>query len=97
MLLSRNFGASKIPMRHDPHLLNYVLLLRFGKCTELEAPKPILNFQSIAKLIKKPVTTVIELVKAGLHASKFGLSEDKTCRSKLSQHHIGYLVSTTTL
>jgi hypothetical protein len=56
-----------------------------------------MNYTSIAKLIRKPVTTVIQLVKAALGASMHGFSEDKLSRSKFSQHHIGYLVSSSTL
>jgi len=56
-----------------------------------------MNYQSIAKLIRKPVSTVIDLVKAGLHAAKYGLPSEAQRRSKLSQHHIGYLVSPSTL
>ena len=84
-------------MRHDPQLLTYVLLLRFGTIPCSEPPQPLLNYTSIAKLIRKPVTTVIELVKTALGASMHSFSEDKLSRSKFSQHHIGYLVSSFTL
>jgi hypothetical protein len=56
-----------------------------------------MNYASIARLIRKPVTTVIEFVKAAICASMQGFSEGQVSRSKLSQHHIGYLVSTSTL
>ena len=55
-------------MRHDPQVLTYVLLLRFGEIPSSDAPYPVMNYASIAKLIRKPVTTVIELVKAALCA-----------------------------
>ena len=84
-------------MRHDPLLLTYVLLLRYGKVPGSEAPQPVMNYTSIAKLIRKPVTTVIELVKAALGASMHGFPENQISRSKFSQHHIGYLVSSSTL
>ncbi len=71
-------------MRHDPQLLTYVLLLRFGKIPCSEPRHPLMNYASIAKVIKKPVTTVIELVKAALGASMHGYSEDKPSRSKFS-------------
>jgi hypothetical protein len=47
-------------------LLTYVLLLRFGTIPCSELPQPLLNYTSIAKIIRKPVTTVIELLKAAL-------------------------------
>ena len=84
-------------MRHDPLLLTYVLLLRYGKVPGSEAPQPVMNYTSIAKLMRKPVTTVIELVKAALGASMHGFPENQISRSKFSQHHIGYLVSSSTL
>ena len=93
----RRFAASSPAMRHDPQLLTYVLLLRFGKVPCSEAPQPLMNYTSIAKLLRKPVTTVIQLVKAALGASMHGFSEDKLSRSKFSQLHIGYLVSSSTL
>jgi hypothetical protein len=71
-------------MRHDPQLLTYVLLLRFGRVPSSDAPQPLMNYTSIAKLIKKPVTAVIELVKTALGASMHGYTEDKLSRSKFS-------------
>ena len=55
-------------MRHAPQLLTYVLLLRYGEIPSSDAPQPVMNYTSIAKLIRKPVTTVIDLVKAALCA-----------------------------
>ena len=58
-------------MRYDPQLLSYLHLLRFGTNKSLDHSKPILNYLSIAKMIKLPVTTVIELVKAAIDASRY--------------------------
>ncbi len=66
MLKLRRLSASKCAMKYDPHLINYVLLLRFGTCSDIETAKPVMNYASISKLIKVPVTTVIELVKTGI-------------------------------
>jgi len=63
-------------MRHDTQLLTYVLLLRFGKVPDSEAPQPVMNYTSIAKIIRKPISTVIELVKTALGASIHGFSEE---------------------
>ena len=59
------------PSRYDPQLLSYVVLLRFGTAVNPDFTKPILNYQSIAKLIKKPVTTVIEIVKYAIRAYNY--------------------------
>ena len=56
-----------------------------------------MNYSSIAKLIRLPVNTVIELVKTALGASMHGFSEEMFSRSKFKPHHIGYLVSSATL
>ena len=58
--------------RYDPQLLSYVILLRYGSIVNPDFIKPILNYQSIAKAIKKPLTTVIELVKLGIRAYNYG-------------------------
>ena len=68
MVRPRRSGPSGCAMRHDPQLLTYVLLLRYGEIPSSNAPQPVMNYTSIAKLIRKPVTTVIELVKAALCA-----------------------------
>ena len=57
----------------------------------------MLNYQSKARLIRQPVTTVRELVKAGVHALKYGITSEAPRRSKLFQHHIGYLIAPKTL
>ncbi|MFM7726987.1 MAG: hypothetical protein ACKO7B_09800 [Flavobacteriales bacterium] len=62
-----------------------------------EKATPVLNYMSISKLIKVPVTTVIELVKAGVLASRYASPVVAPSRFKFKQHHIGYLVSSTTL
>ena len=64
----RRSGPSGYAMRHDPQLLTYVLLLRYGEIPSSDAAQPVMNYTSIAKLIRKPVTTVIELIKAALCA-----------------------------
>jgi hypothetical protein len=71
MLKARNQSLIQNSSRYDPQLLSYVILLRFGTAVNPDFTKPILNYQSIAKLIKKPVTTVIELVKFGIKAYNY--------------------------
>ena len=94
--------AAKSPLlknrsRYDGQLLSYVILLRFGSLVTPDFSKPTLNFQSIAKVIKKPVTTVIELVKLGIRAYHYGFDIGPPNRSKFTQQHISYLVSPSTL
>ena len=84
-------------MKYDSNLISYVLLLRFGRCSDLETATPVLNYTSIARLIRVPVTTVIELVKAGVASSRYASPVVAPSRFKFKQHHIGYLVSSTTL
>jgi hypothetical protein len=94
---ARSFKASGGTMRHDTQLLTYVILLRFGKIPDSEAPQPVMNYSSISKIIRKPVKTVIELIKTAIGASIHGFSEENYSRSKFKQNQIGYLVSTSTL
>jgi hypothetical protein len=71
MLKARNQSLVQNRSRYDPQLLSYVILLRSGTAVNPDFTRPILNYQSIAKLIKKPVTTVIELVKFGIKAYNY--------------------------
>jgi hypothetical protein len=71
MLKARNQSLIQNRSRYDPQLLSYVILLRFGTAINSDFLKPILNYQSIAKLIKKPVTTVIEIVKFAIRAYNY--------------------------
>ena len=76
MIKAQSLKATGVPMRHDNNLLTYVLLLRFGKVPDSEVPQPVMNYTSIAKIIRKPISTVIELVKTALDASIHGFSEE---------------------
>ena len=49
--------------RYNPQLLSYVILLLFGSSEHPDFARPVLNYQTIAKVLKRPVTTVIELVR----------------------------------
>jgi transposase len=83
-------------MKHDVQLLKYLLLLRYGKHSDIDVAKPLLNYSSISRLIRKPLTTVIELVKYAACISKYDFPDEAPRRSKLQPHHIGYLVSPAT-
>ena len=39
-------------MAEDPQLVDYLLLLRFGASDPGQAPRPVLNFASISKVVR---------------------------------------------
>jgi hypothetical protein len=68
MLEARNKSLLRSSSRYDQQLLSYVILISFSTSVNPDFTKPILNYLSIAKLFKKLVTTVIELVNIGIRA-----------------------------
>ena len=70
MLKARKTAGAKTPMRYDPQILSYIHLLRFGTNKSPDHSKPIVNYQSIAKMIKLNCKTVIEPVKAEVDVSR---------------------------
>ena len=83
--------------RYNPQLLSYVTLLRFGSSEHPDFARPVLNYQTIARVLGRPVTTVVELVRLGMRTYSHGFQVDPLRRSKLTQQHIGYLVAPSTL
>ena len=67
----RQHSIIRYPSQYDPQLLSYVILLRFGTVINPDFTKPILNYHSIAKVIKKPVTKLIEIVKFAMQAYNY--------------------------
>ena len=55
-------------MIEDQQLIDYLLLLRFGTCDVGQASRPLLNYASIAKIMKKPVSTITDLIKHGMES-----------------------------
>ena len=55
-------------MSKDKKLVEYFLLLRYGTCEVGRASRPILNLASISKMIKKPLSTIRDLIKRGVEA-----------------------------
>ena len=47
--------APKICMTEDQELISYLLLLRFGSYNDVLKLTPILNYTSIALIVKKPI------------------------------------------
>ncbi len=71
-------------MTEDENLVSYLLLLRFGPSFDNQFSKPILNYTSIAKLIKKPVQTVRALILFGLSRIKQGIPIGPSRKKKLT-------------
>ncbi len=61
MLKPKGLVASSFAIKNDPQLINNVLLLLFGTCSDFEISKSVLIYRSIARLIRVPVTSVIDL------------------------------------
>ena len=55
-------------MTEDQQLIDYLLLLRFGTCEVVPASRPMLNFASISKITKKPLSTIRDLIKLGIES-----------------------------
>jgi hypothetical protein len=55
-------------MTEDQHLVDYLLLLRFGTCDVGQASRPRLNFASISRIIQKPLSTIRYLIKRGVES-----------------------------
>ena len=59
-------SSQKLRMTENQQFIDYLLLLRFGTCDLGEASRPILNFASISKIMRKPISTVRDLIKLGI-------------------------------
>jgi hypothetical protein len=55
-------------MSEDPLLIDYLLLLRFGRSDPDKSHRPLLNYASISRITKKPLSTVRALIKLGVEA-----------------------------
>jgi transposase len=84
-------------MSQDPHLISYLLLLRFGPVKDPSKLTPRLNYASIAKVVKMQPESCRRLIARGLDDLRRKQSQQKPARSKLSQEHIQFLCSQQTL
>ena len=84
-------------MTEDQQLIDYLLLLRFGTREVSPASRPMLNFASISKITKKPLSTIRELIKLGIESKLKDLSIQRRKRIKLEAHHDDYLCNQTML
>jgi hypothetical protein len=84
-------------MTEDQQLIDYLLLLRFGTCEVGPASRPMLNFASISKITKKPLSTIRDLIKLGIDSKLKALPIKRRKRMKLEIQHVDYLCNQTTL
>ena len=63
--MKTRLSSQKLRMTEDPQLVDY-LLLRFGTSDPGHAPRLVLNFASISKVVRKPVSTIRDLIKRGI-------------------------------
>ena len=51
--MKTRLSSQRLRMTEDQQLIDYLLLLRFGTGDPGQAPRPVLNFASISKVVKK--------------------------------------------
>ena len=84
-------------MTENQVLIDYLLLLRYG-CTDApHLKRPILNYSTIARITRKPVSTIRDLIKLGLESKIKKIRIEPRKRTKLEQHHLDFLSSPQTL
>ena len=84
-------------MTEDQQLVDYLLLLRFGTCDVGQASRPRLNFASISKIVKKPLTTVRDLIKRGIDSKMKIKPIHRRKRMRHEKHHLDFLCNQKTL
>ena len=53
-LMKTRLSPQKLRMTEDQQLVDYLLLLRFGTGDAGHAARPVLNYASISKVVRKP-------------------------------------------
>ena len=66
--MKTRLSLQKLRMTEDQQLIDYLLLLRFGTSDVGQADRPVLNFASISKVVRKPVSTIRDLIKRGIES-----------------------------
>ena len=89
--MQTRLASQKLRMTEDQQLIDYLLLLRFGTCEVGQASRPLLNFASIAKIIKKPLSTIRDLIKRGIDSKLKEFPIQRRKRMKLEIHHVDFL------
>ena len=84
-------------MTEDQQLIDYLLLLRLGTRDVGQASRPLLNFASISKIMKKPLSTIRDLIKLGIYSKLKEIPTQRRKRHKLEIYHVDYLCNQKTL
>ena len=90
-------SSQKLRMTEDQQLIDYLLLLRFGTSDVGQAARPVLNSASISKVMRKPVSTIRDLIKRGIVSKMKKLLIQGRKRSRLDYYHVYYLCNHRTL
>ena len=64
--MQTRLSKQKLRMTENQQLIDYLLLLKFGTCEVGPASRPMLNFASISKIMRKPISTIRDLIKLGI-------------------------------
>ena len=66
--MKTRLSSQRLRMTEDQQLIDYLLILRFGTSDPGHAPRSVLNFASISKVVKKPVSTIKDLIKRSIES-----------------------------
>ena len=89
--MQTRLSSQKLRMTEDQQLIDYLLLLRFGTCEVGPASRPMLNFASISKITKKPLSTITDLIKLGIESKLKDRSIQIRKQIKLEANHVDYM------
>ena len=64
--MQTRLSKQKLSITEDHQLIDYLLLLRYGTSEVGPASRPMLNFASISKIMRKPISTIRDLIKLGI-------------------------------
>ena len=95
--MQTRLSSQKLRMTEDRQLIEYLLLLRFVACEVGPASRPMLNFASLSKITKKPLSTIRGLIKRGIESKLKDLPIQRRKRMKMETHYVDYLCNQTTL
>ena len=95
--MKNRLSSQKLRMTEDQQFIDYLLILRFDTSDVGQAARPVINFASISKLVRKPVSTIRDLIKRGIASKMKKLPIQRRKRSKLDQYHVEYLCNQRTL
>ena len=95
--MKTRLSSQKLRMTEDQLLIDYLLLLRFGTCDIGQASRPLLNFASISKIMRKPLSSIRDLIKRGIDYQLKEIPIQRRKRMKLETHHVDYMCNQKTL